>query len=162
LDQETGLYYYRARYYDSSIGRFVSEDPIGFDGRDANLYRYVGNSPVNYIDPSGNGAAGAAIGGALGGVAGALGGTLALPGGGTIGGAAGLGAVGTVAGAAAGSLLEDIGKNLIESLPPGSSQLQSLELRNEDITRLKNILPDGTEQDPYISRNCSPAVSSYD
>jgi RHS repeat-associated protein len=54
LDSETGLYYYRARYYDPSTGRFISADPIGFDAGDANLYRYVFNSPTNYTDPSGN------------------------------------------------------------------------------------------------------------
>lgn len=53
FDSETGLNYYRARYYDARVGRFLSEDPIGFAGGDANLYRYVGNSPVNYTDPSG-------------------------------------------------------------------------------------------------------------
>ena len=53
-DAETGLDYYRARYYDASNGRFISEDPIGFNAGDANLYRYVGNSPTNYNDPSGN------------------------------------------------------------------------------------------------------------
>ncbi|WP_414529508.1 Ig-like domain-containing protein [Nodularia chucula] len=52
-DKETGLYYYRARYYDPSLGRFISQDPIGFGGQDANLYRYVGNNPVNATDPSG-------------------------------------------------------------------------------------------------------------
>ncbi|MEB3220007.1 MAG: putative Ig domain-containing protein [Nostocales cyanobacterium 94392] len=52
-DEETGLYYYRARYYDLSLGRFISQDPIGFGGEDANLYRYVGNNPVNATDPSG-------------------------------------------------------------------------------------------------------------
>ncbi len=52
-DSETGLDYYRARYYDASNGRFISEDPIGFSAGDNNLYRYVGNSPVNAIDPSG-------------------------------------------------------------------------------------------------------------
>ena len=49
----TGLYFYRARYYDPAIGRFISEDPIGFDGGDVNLYAYVANDPVNLIDPSG-------------------------------------------------------------------------------------------------------------
>ena len=52
-DIESGLYYYRARYYDPQIGRFLSEDPIGFNGGDQNLYRYVFNNPVNLIDPSG-------------------------------------------------------------------------------------------------------------
>jgi RHS repeat-associated protein len=53
LDGETGLYYYRARYYDPSLGRFISEDPIGFSAGDTNLYRYVSNSPTNFTDPSG-------------------------------------------------------------------------------------------------------------
>ncbi len=39
--------------YDPTIGRFLSEDPIGFDGGDPNLYRYVGNSPPNGTDPTG-------------------------------------------------------------------------------------------------------------
>ena len=53
LDEETGLLQYRARYYDAAVGQFVSEDPIGFSAGDANIYRYVGNSPTNYTDPSG-------------------------------------------------------------------------------------------------------------
>jgi RHS repeat-associated protein len=53
LDTETGLYYYRARYYDPGVGRFISEDPIGFGAGDTNLYRYVNNSPTNFTDPSG-------------------------------------------------------------------------------------------------------------
>lgn len=52
-DEETGLYYYRARYYDPKVGRFISKDPIGFNGGDVNLYRYVSNNPVNATDPSG-------------------------------------------------------------------------------------------------------------
>ncbi len=52
-DEETGLYYYRARYYDPAVGRFVSEDPIGFLAGDANLTRYVGNGPTLSIDPMG-------------------------------------------------------------------------------------------------------------
>jgi RHS repeat-associated protein len=54
FDEETGLYYYRARYYDASIGRFISEDPMGFGAGDSNLYRYVGNSATNFTDPTGN------------------------------------------------------------------------------------------------------------
>jgi len=52
-DEETTLYYYRARYYDARIGRFLTKDPIGFLGGDVNLYRYVRNNPVNYRDPDG-------------------------------------------------------------------------------------------------------------
>jgi RHS repeat-associated protein len=53
LDAESGLYQYRARYYDAAAGRFLSEDPSGFAGGDANLYRYAGNSVTNLTDPSG-------------------------------------------------------------------------------------------------------------
>jgi RHS repeat-associated protein len=52
-DTETGLYYYRARYYDPSNGRFLSEDPLGNDGGDSNFYSYVFGSPTNLIDPPG-------------------------------------------------------------------------------------------------------------
>jgi len=48
-----GIYYYRARYYNSILGRFISEDPAGFAGGDTNLYAYVLNNPTNYRDPSG-------------------------------------------------------------------------------------------------------------
>lgn len=54
LDTETGLYYYRARYYDPDLGRFISEDPSGLSGG-INLYAYVGNNPVNGTDPLGLG-----------------------------------------------------------------------------------------------------------
>jgi RHS repeat-associated protein len=49
----TGLYYYRARYYDPALGRFLSEDPAGFGAGDPNLYAYVFNSPTNLTDPTG-------------------------------------------------------------------------------------------------------------
>jgi RHS repeat-associated protein len=52
-DPETGFYYLRARYYDPRIGRFVSPDPIGFVGRDTNLYAYVVNAPADFTDSSG-------------------------------------------------------------------------------------------------------------
>ena len=52
-DDGTGLYYYRARYYDPQIGRFISEDPIGFAAGDVNFYQYTSNNPVNNNDPSG-------------------------------------------------------------------------------------------------------------
>ena len=45
--------YYRARYYDPKIGRFISEDPIRFLGGDINLYAYVWNRPTTLVDPEG-------------------------------------------------------------------------------------------------------------
>lgn len=56
-DATTGLYYNRARYYDPDMGRFISEDPIGFAGGDSNLYRYAQNSPHVWRDPTGKTAA---------------------------------------------------------------------------------------------------------
>ena len=53
LEEETGLYYYRARFYDPEIGRFINEDPIGFEGDGLNLYAYVKNNPINRTDPFG-------------------------------------------------------------------------------------------------------------
>jgi RHS repeat-associated protein len=53
FDPETGLNYYRARYFDPTSGRFISEDPIGFLGSGPDFYQYVGNSPINFADPSG-------------------------------------------------------------------------------------------------------------
>ncbi len=53
-DFAVDLIFYRARYYDPLIGRFLTRDPAGMvDG--ANLYAYVGNNPVNHVDPSGLG-----------------------------------------------------------------------------------------------------------
>jgi RHS repeat-associated protein len=48
------LYYYRARFYNSQTGRFISEDPAGFAGG-PNLYGYVGNNPIGFTDPLGLG-----------------------------------------------------------------------------------------------------------
>ncbi|MCS6306176.1 MAG: RHS repeat-associated core domain-containing protein [Nitrospira sp.] len=52
-DDGTGLYYYRARYYQPSLQRFIAEDPIGFLGGDVNLYGYVDNNPLLLRDPMG-------------------------------------------------------------------------------------------------------------
>lgn len=48
-----GLLHMGYRRYDPQIGRFTSEDPIGFQGRDVNLYRYVQNRPNMFTDSSG-------------------------------------------------------------------------------------------------------------
>jgi RHS repeat-associated protein len=53
-DTETGLHYYRARYYDQGVGRFISEDPVRLKAG-PNFYAYVRNNAVNRNDPSGLG-----------------------------------------------------------------------------------------------------------
>ena len=57
LDSETALYYYRARYYDPTAGRFISEDPINF-AAGINFYNYAANSPLLLVDPRGTQSAG--------------------------------------------------------------------------------------------------------
>jgi len=52
LDAETGLHYNLRRYYESDTGRYVSEDPIGFQGG-TNVYAYAHHSPTNFYDPTG-------------------------------------------------------------------------------------------------------------
>lgn len=51
-NDETGLYFYRARYYDPVLKRFTSEDPIGVAGG-INVYGYVGGAPIHFVDPDG-------------------------------------------------------------------------------------------------------------
>jgi RHS repeat-associated protein len=69
-----GLYYFRARYYHPTFGRFIGEDPLGIAGGDVNLYAYVGGSPTRFTDQIGlcptcvTAAIGGAIGAASGGV----------------------------------------------------------------------------------------------
>lgn len=72
---DADLYYYRARYYQPSQGRFLSEDGIGFASGQNNFYAYVGGSPINYRDPSGRcpWCIGAIVGGVIRGIAGGIG-----------------------------------------------------------------------------------------
>lgn len=124
-DPLSGFYFYRARWYDANVGRFVSEDPIGLAGGDINIYAYVKNNSAAFRDPTGlsrcnpilgailggvvGGAAGAGVGALVGAtagaVAGAVVGTFALPGGGTIGGGALGGGGGANAGAVVGGAI---------------------------------------------------------
>ena len=50
------------RWYDAGVGRWLSQDPIGFAAGDANLYRYVGNGVTNWVDPNGLSAIGRFLG----------------------------------------------------------------------------------------------------
>jgi RHS repeat-associated protein len=87
-NEGNGLYFYRARYYSPLLGRFVSEDPLGFGGGDDNLYAYVFDDPINSLDSLGTDALSTAAtvarnawrvipGGAAGGATGGTGLTLA-------------------------------------------------------------------------------------
>jgi RHS repeat-associated protein/uncharacterized repeat protein (TIGR01451 family) len=53
MHEDNGLEYMRSRYYNSEEGRFLTSDPIGLGGGDLNLYRYVFNSPLDFVDPVG-------------------------------------------------------------------------------------------------------------
>ncbi len=55
FDPDTALQNNLNRWYDAAVGRWLSEDPIGFGGGDESLYRYVGNGPLTNADPSGLG-----------------------------------------------------------------------------------------------------------
>jgi RHS repeat-associated protein len=101
MTEPNGFYYMRARYYDPHTGRFISQDPLGFDGGDVNLYIYAANNPIVYLDPNGQWVT-TAIGAASGGLSGLMtgiqnGNVWAGIAGGVAGALAG-GAIGTFAG----------------------------------------------------------------
>ena len=101
----TGLLFFRGRYYNPAWGRFVSEDPLGI-AAGPNLYAYVGNDPINFGDPTGNQGLGGAFIGAAGGATGGYisGGVRGAALGAAVGGIVGLisGPAGDAAGVAAG------------------------------------------------------------
>ena len=116
MEEANGLDFMRARFYDGDAGRFVSIDPIGLNGGDENLYRYVGNHPTNLIDPEGTFAIFPVIGGVVN-----LGIYLATSNDITLAGAAGSIVTGAIGGAGArvGSLLGKIGLSRAEQVIAG-------------------------------------------
>jgi RHS repeat-associated protein len=109
MAEPNGLYYMRARYYDPSVGRFISEDPLGLGGGDTNLYVYVQNNPIMNIDPNGQWWIGAGIGFVAGGIGGFTSGMIGHSSlwGSVLGGIAG-GTAGALAGTVVGGALPDI------------------------------------------------------
>ena len=120
----TGLYNFRARWYDPETGRWLSKDPIGLAGG-LNLYAFCGNNAINQTDPHGRfglsiglgGLVGGIVGAITGGIKGGLKGAIAGAVGGAVAGAlTGVGAGAAIAGAAGGaatSLVDQLlnGKN---------------------------------------------------
>ena len=57
MDEDTGLYYFNARWYDQEVGRFITEDSYHGElnnPQTLNLYVYVAQNPMRYVDPTGN------------------------------------------------------------------------------------------------------------
>src|SRR5262249_37350920 len=54
-DPLTGLVHFGVRDYDPLVGRWVARDPVFYAGGSANLFQYVGNDPINHVDPTGMG-----------------------------------------------------------------------------------------------------------
>lgn len=112
-DTTTKLVHFGARDYDASIGRWISKDPIGFAGGDTNLYGYVLNDPINFIDPTGNNPllfiGGGALAGAFGGGIGTYAATAGQCSGWDRAGTVGLGIVGGALGGAVAGLTGQVG-----------------------------------------------------
>jgi len=126
----TNLHYYRARYYDPQVQRFVSEDPLGA-AAGVNFYAYVGGNPLSYTDPTGEVAW--VVGGAVVGAAINVAATLAVSGGNAtwqqIGAAAASGAiaggVSALAGPLAGTIARSLGQSAAGALSLGANAVVS-------------------------------------
>jgi RHS repeat-associated protein len=115
---ETGLIFYRARYYDPTLGRFTQRDPVGLRGG-MNRYAYVGGNPIGYKDPSGEiifnlGAAGIGAG-----IGAAAGGITAYFNGGSLSDIATAAAIGAVGGAVTGFTFGAAGSLVVGGLSSG-------------------------------------------
>ncbi|MDB4264804.1 hypothetical protein N9893_01935 [bacterium] len=100
-DRDTGLVRFGYRDYDADVGRWTAKDPIGFAGGDTDLYGYVLNDPINFVDPDGRAAFIAT--GIIGGVSGAFSGAVSGLQHGNIGSAIAGGLIGGIAGAFVGT-----------------------------------------------------------
>ena len=174
-DSFTGLMYYRARWYDANLGRFISEDPIGFVSG-INLFTYVKNNPLFYKDPMGHNAcvaawaaagsvAGAVVGGGVG-LVGVVGGGVAVvvtePAGLALGAAGG-----GLAGAAVGSLLcggtppfpnqSDIWSKAAQPVP-FPNQAESCNVKPKALPRMSN--PPRSEPTPGDRDGCAEEISA--
>ena len=115
-DPDTGLVRFGSRDYDPSIGRWTAKDPILFAGGQTNLYVYVGNDPVNFVDPEGRfGLPGAFIGAGVGFVVGLTGGLIT----GDVSDAIFAGSIGAVGGFAGGAI--EVGPGLGAGFAAGAA-----------------------------------------
>ena len=144
-DDETGLYYLTARYYDPEIGRFISPDSIGYleleDINGLNIYSYCSNNPIVNMDPSGTFVlsifliclgVGVVVGGVLGGITAAQSGANILTGiltgmllGGAVGAIAGLGGAYLLGGIS--SVLSKVVSDFISSIVSGTNSFGTWE-----------------------------------
>ncbi|GJG96678.1 RHS repeat-associated core domain-containing protein [Cupriavidus pauculus] len=136
-NDQTGLYFYRARYYSPQLGRFISADSIGWGSGQTNNYAYVGGNPLSYADPDGHiplpvvtGIIGAGVG-AIGNILGQLAVSKCKPfnftdlavaiGGGFVAGAVGPYIPGGAMGAAAWGGVSNVGQYAVGSYVKGES-----------------------------------------